>query len=967
MDPSRIYIPEALDQKLGQYGPAVRLTLEAFDKAVLSDRPLFFPEYSDHGPDHISEVLATSEFLMGASIKLLNERDAAVLVLAVLLHDIGMHLSPDGFLQLAASKSPGDRDFEDRPWSELWEEYRREAKRFPSGRRIALFGHADPVEPPELISPGSWTADQHLLIGEFIRRHHPRIAFEIARNGFPGPKSEKGEPIGLTAERLRDIRALIGLVARSHGIDLRCSVDYLRKRYYGDAVSPRGVHAVYLMAVLRIADFFQLQAGRAEQTRLRTQSLRSSISIKEWKKHGAMLHLGLKHDDPEAIDAELHEQVEPDTYFALRDLFEQVQAELDHTWAALGEVYGLHESDGLNRLSLRTRRVFTNLTHPDFISRLSFLPHRAAFETANRRLLPLLAKPLYGEQPAIAIRELVQNAVDAVLELEEHCRKEGIEASALRDRNRLDADVVVTVNSETGDVTVSDRGIGMTPQTVLDYFLKIGASSRQSDEWVKKFVEPSGHSSVLRSGRFGVGVLASFLLGDRLEVTTRHISAKEGVLFTASLEDSLIPLKPVTGVGIGTSVRIAAGRKGQELADHRRHSDWNYYGLDHPRLLRILEPQHAVLPNNYIPFPGQTDSTDWRETSAPGYDSVLWTEETRSLFCNGIFVSPQWFVPHPSMYDRTDFAGEGDKRIGFAPGLAVFDSDGRLPIALSRGGLVDRDLALEQAVARDILRDYLAFLLLTAPQEPIRLDGSPIPSRRFHSLVWPETGGWDNWFFGPEASTHLDLLGMTGYNAVFFIPGASEDPSLPAKAPALNATLRAGVLTSCYHVQGFKHVKGLYIVPNPWPIVFAGAARNYPPIVGARILLRKENEYANRILKADQESFPYEVEWETGQWVLVRRGTPGEPCVDYRRLLESRDAPDWWILGVEWHFEPWEPQFNDGKFWMEYLRTPWMPLNPDERRRKLAHAFKTLAPYVARWERRAEASVRPGLRNRQLA
>jgi len=64
------------------------------------------------------------------------------------------------------------------------------------------------------------------------------------------------------------------------------------------------------------------------------------------------------------------------------------------------------------------------------------------------------------------------------------------------------------------------RGIGMTVDTVINYFLKAGASLRRSELWRETYEDAEGKSRVLRSGRFGVGVLAAYLLGDEISVAT---------------------------------------------------------------------------------------------------------------------------------------------------------------------------------------------------------------------------------------------------------------------------------------------------------------------------------------------------------------------------------------------------------------------------------------------------------------
>ena len=81
-------------------------------------------------------------------------------------------------------------------------------------------------------------ARDRLLVGEFIRRHHPRLAHEIALTGVPGPTSNR---IGL--ENVSpDFAGLAGLIARSHGLPLRGCLKYLSST---DIREYKGVHAVF--------------------------------------------------------------------------------------------------------------------------------------------------------------------------------------------------------------------------------------------------------------------------------------------------------------------------------------------------------------------------------------------------------------------------------------------------------------------------------------------------------------------------------------------------------------------------------------------------------------------------------------------------------------------------------------------------------------------------------------------------
>src|SRR5690349_13845495 len=106
-------IPKLFNQKLAE-DPGLR---SAVDSAIIAFVPWlkdsklpFFPDYTDHGVDHIEQVLITASALIrDEARKFLTPQDAAALVLATLLHDAAMHLTEDGFIALVAGKCSKQR------------------------------------------------------------------------------------------------------------------------------------------------------------------------------------------------------------------------------------------------------------------------------------------------------------------------------------------------------------------------------------------------------------------------------------------------------------------------------------------------------------------------------------------------------------------------------------------------------------------------------------------------------------------------------------------------------------------------------------------------------------------------------------------------------------------------------------------------------------------------------------------
>src|SRR5205085_3467959 len=133
---------------------------------------------------------------------------------------------------------------------------------------------------------------------------------------------------------------------------------------------------------------------------------------------------------------------------------------------------------GLRELGLTIRRLRSNLHDVGtFGSSVAYLPRLLRFDTAGADLLKLLVAPLYGANPAIGIRELLQNSVDALRE------RRDLHATREQDSAPLAVEIHLDMEGEAATLTVVDAGVGMDADVVADYFLRAGASFRSSDTW----------------------------------------------------------------------------------------------------------------------------------------------------------------------------------------------------------------------------------------------------------------------------------------------------------------------------------------------------------------------------------------------------------------------------------------------------------------------------------------------------
>jgi molecular chaperone HtpG len=141
------------------------------------------------------------------------------------------------------------------------------------------------------------------------------------------------------------------------------------------------------------------------------------------------------------------------------------------------------------------------------------------FETEVQQLLDLVIHSLYSNKE-IFLRELISNASDAIdkIRFESHSNMELLEGNA-------DWKIKLHADKEAGTLTVSDNGIGMSMDEVADNIGTIAKSGTRNFVAALKEQNLSDNPELI--GQFGVGFYASFMVADRVTLTTRKAGGKE--------------------------------------------------------------------------------------------------------------------------------------------------------------------------------------------------------------------------------------------------------------------------------------------------------------------------------------------------------------------------------------------------------------------------------------------------------
>jgi len=203
------------------------------------------------------------------------------------------------------------------------------------------------------------------------------------------------------------------------------------------------------------------------------------------------------------------------------------------------------------------------------------------FQAEVKQLLHLMIHSLYSNKE-IFLRELISNASDAADKL----RFEALADGALYE-NDSDLKIRIAYDKAARTLTISDNGIGMSRQEVIDNIGTIAKSGTR-----EFFAALSGDQAKDANliGQFGVGFYSAFIVADKVTLTTRRagLTAEHGVRWESAGEGDYT-LEMVDKPGRGTEVVLHL-REGEDefLSDWKIKSVIRKYS-DHITLPIVMK------------------------------------------------------------------------------------------------------------------------------------------------------------------------------------------------------------------------------------------------------------------------------------------------------------------------------------------------------------------------------------------
>ena len=205
------------------------------------------------------------------------------------------------------------------------------------------------------------------------------------------------------------------------------------------------------------------------------------------------------------------------------------------------------------------------------------------FETEVQQLLDLVIHSLYSNKE-IFLRELISNASDAIdkVRFESHSNMDLLEGNA-------DWKIKLHADKDAGTLTIIDNGIGMNLDEVADNIGTIAKSGTRN--FVASLKEQNLADNPELIGQFGVGFYASFMVADRVVLTSRKAGGKE---FGCRWES--------TGDGSYTIEECEKETRGTEIVLHMKDEMKEY--LDEWKIRSIIKKY-----SDYVQYPVVMDVT----------------------------------------------------------------------------------------------------------------------------------------------------------------------------------------------------------------------------------------------------------------------------------------------------------------------------------------------------------------------
>lgn len=431
-----------------------------------------FPEYTLHDPAHGLRVVENMGKLIPCdTLDKLNAVELSILIYAGYLHDIGMAANEQELVAWLQSEDGAAFLAQDGKWSDLMQAAERAGDQ-TARRRV-----------------------EDMAFTDYLRLRHAQRGAHFVVDRF-GPDGDSDHKI---AVRQVNYAHLVAQIIASHGEDtskLRSS-DYRRD----ELVREWPVNLQYLGVTLRLSDLIDLDPERTPRTLLDFINPQNPRSAEEWSKHRSIQGWEIR-------DTRIRFRARC-SHPAIQSGLRQWMDAIDHERRACLDIV----RDNREEITARYQLNLDDPVPTDTIeSDGSYIYGDFRFQLDYDKIISLLMGTQLWRDPDIALRELLQNAIDTCQHRQHLSKRAGLSyeprITFSRGQTSNGSDVIVC----------EDNGMGMNTHIVQQYFMRIGRSYYTSSEFCTQNLDFQPIS------QFGLGIMSCFMLGERITVHTRGLS-----------------------------------------------------------------------------------------------------------------------------------------------------------------------------------------------------------------------------------------------------------------------------------------------------------------------------------------------------------------------------------------------------------------------------------------------------------
>ena len=447
-------------------------------------------EFTLHDGNHLNNMLYLAGKLIPKDIlESLSTADLMMIILAILLHDIGM--SPPREIILAWKgqlDEPGMLKYKDEvaPFIRFRKTFVRELQEIEAFQANKEHSKAQLIE------------DQ--IITEYIRKTHADRARKMIAKDWSGKIKYLNT----------DLTADLAEICFSHNENYMSLLDMETVKLCAEDTY---LCLPFVAVILRLTDIIDFDSKRTPPVLFSHLTIQNPVSLSEWLKHISINAWSFGRETISFSAQCTHPAIEA-TVLNFCDLIDE---ELRNCTYVLANLH----SDICDTTCYKIKLpAYVNRKKIGAIKDIAtgnpiYTYHDTKFTLSKRQVIDLLmGTKLYGN-PEVALRELIQNSIDACQLRRCICDSDNVPYVP-------HIDVSLKTVGKVDYLIVDDNGIGMNQHIIDSYYTNIGQSYYTSTEFYDLMAESDQTFKPI--SRFGIGILACFMVCDNLEVETMRVS-----------------------------------------------------------------------------------------------------------------------------------------------------------------------------------------------------------------------------------------------------------------------------------------------------------------------------------------------------------------------------------------------------------------------------------------------------------